>query len=132
MKPSIRNMIGRQFKFEKSLETITEITHKEGDIFIVTLASGRSFPSSEDELKQDFIPVVNAELAKRQADMIQGAANSFAAMDKLTDVLMDTIEKVKADSGYVAQANAINNSVKQVVEINKAKIEAMKLVRDMQ
>jgi Leucine-rich repeat (LRR) protein len=113
----------------KKIESITELGNNE---YEVNFSSGRILKVDEDEILNDFIPVVNAELSHQQKTMIESTAATFNQMDKLTDILINTIEKVQSDPSYVSQATAINNSVKQVVEINKTKIEAMKLVKDIQ
>jgi Leucine-rich repeat (LRR) protein len=132
MKANIKSMINRNYKVSGAIEKIESITELGNNEYEVNFSSGRILKVDEDEILNDFIPVVNAELSHQQKTMIESTAATFNQMDKLTDILINTIEKVQSDPSYVSQATAINNSVKQVVEINKTKIEAMKLVKDIQ
>lgn len=48
---------------------------------------------------------------------------------ELTNILMDNIRKIKEDPGYIAQADAINNNVKSIIDVAKAQIDAFKVMK---
>ena len=48
---------------------------------------------------------------------------------ELTNILMDNIKKIKEDPGYIAQADAINNNVKSIIDVAKAQIDAFKVMK---
>lgn len=48
---------------------------------------------------------------------------------ELTTILMDNIKRIQSDAGYIAQAEAINNNVKSIIEVAKAQIDAFKVMK---
>jgi len=56
-------------------------------------------------------------------------SQDFKNLNSVEDVLMATMKEVKDNPGYVGQAKAINSSVSQLVNVQKVKIEMMKLHR---
>lgn len=55
-------------------------------------------------------------------------------VQQLNHVLMDTIEKLRTEGGkeYIAQAHAINDVVKNVIELEKTNIQAHILMHGLQ
>jgi hypothetical protein len=45
----------------------------------------------------------------------------------LTDTLMENIEKIKNNPEYIPQAQAINNTAKQVIDIARTQVEVIRL-----
>lgn len=135
MKAKISRMIGKSFLVSGDvmlIQNITEAPAVDGEtIYSVDFSNGHDVKYSEEELLSDFKPVASEAIITANAHMAKSASKSFDSMDQLSDVLMDTIKKVQQSPEYVPQANAINNAAKGLVEINKTKIEAMKLVHEM-
>ena len=50
-------------------------------------------------------------------------------VNTLTDLLMDNIDKVKNDAGYIKQAQAINNNVNSIINLTKLKLDVIKQSR---
>lgn len=47
----------------------------------------------------------------------------------LKNILMENIKNIKSDKDFIAQASAINESAKNLVEIGKLQIQAMRLMK---
>lgn len=56
-------------------------------------------------------------------DPLAGEKNT---VDKLTELLMDNIEKVKGDANYIKQATSINNNVNSIINLTKLKLDVLK------
>lgn len=56
--------------------------------------------------------------------MFTEAQTSMA--DKLIDVLEDNIRRVQEDKDYIPQAQAINNNVNSIINIQKMKLDVIK------
>jgi hypothetical protein len=50
---------------------------------------------------------------------------------KLEEVLMANIEKVNADPKFIPQAQAVNEGVKQVIELQKTKLDFVKTMHQL-
>jgi hypothetical protein len=49
--------------------------------------------------------------------------------NKMRDILLDNIEKIKVDKNFLPQAAEINNQVKTVIELAKTEIELFKALQ---
>lgn len=52
---------------------------------------------------------------------------SLTGVQALKDIIMNNIERVKADKEYVPQAAAVNDSLKTLIELAKVEIKALEL-----
>lgn len=87
----------------------------------------KSFESLHDFLGY-FIPtsemqVIPAETTKPSIDPF---ADTRSRADKMIALLEDSIEKVKVNPGYIAQATSINNNVNSIINIEKMRLAMMK------
>jgi hypothetical protein len=48
---------------------------------------------------------------------------------QLQETLVGTIEKLQADKEFVTQAEAINNTVKSVIDLEKVRIQTFQLLK---
>ena len=80
-------------------------------------------------------------MKNQNAALVQGNENQETAIanpvvlqsvisqnsSKLAEILMENIEKVKANPSYIPQAEAVNSQVKSMIELGKAEIEMHKV-----
>ena len=69
-----------------------------------------------------------AEPVKPASDVIASTIIGTNASE-LTSILMDNIKRIQSDASYIAQAEAINNNVKSIIEVAKAQIDAFKVMK---
>lgn len=65
-------------------------------------------------------------------EQAQQQVGQMVPLGELSDILMDSIRKVKADATFIDQARAINEQAKTVVDIMKVRVEALKVIKDYQ
>ena len=53
-------------------------------------------------------------------------------LSTLRGTVLQTIEKLKADKAYIDQANAINGSIKTIIDLAKLELDAYKLMNKME
>ena len=61
--------------------------------------------------------------------LYRGVQLESKEMASLGDVLMATIKKVQDDKTYVEQAVAINDTAKTVIDLKRAQIELIRLMK---
>ena len=85
------------------------------------------------ERAKEFLPVDEEETLPAVTGNNMPAPIAPALIDsttiaKLRDVLMDNIEKVKADKNYIPQAQEVKAQVDSVIDLAKTEIEMMKTI----
>ena len=80
-------------------------------------------PVSETRIAE----VVSSPAIKR----LQGQASGLVQTHGLTATLLQQIENVKKDPKAIPQAKTVNELAKQVIEIEKMKLEAIRLVQTL-
>lgn len=116
-----RDEVVKFFSYTKSGDEITIATDKE---WIKT-----NFYELNVLFKKYTEVIVNetgVSVVKKKDDGFVPVKATIMASDtikKLQDVLLDNIEKIKADKEYVAQAKEISNSVNSIIGLAKVEIE---------
>lgn len=82
------------------------------------------FQIMEKETENEYL----AASVKPASDVIASTIIGTNASE-LTSILMDNIKRIQSDAGYIAQAEAINNNVKSIIEVAKAQIDAFKVMK---
>jgi len=101
-----------QIKINGDQETIEIVTDKDWLIF--------SIMEIEGKLK-DFLPISDE---KATSALISLPADTSQSLAK---TIIDNIDKLKDNPGYVQQAAAINKSINTLISLARAEIEARKL-----
>lgn len=137
-------MIGKDFRVGSEVIKILDIAHSDyKDLYRVTTASGVKKVSAT-ELLNDYVDVN----AKDRPVVIKSETNKMAIsnavhpVDKvnldsnmskmagLADILFANIEKVREDPKYIAQAEAVNESAKQLISLSRLQIEMIKFAKN--
>lgn len=85
----------------------------------------KSFESVHDFLGY-FIPTSDVQVIPPETTAIDPFADSRSRADKMIALLEESIEKVKVNPGYIAQATSINNNVNSIINIEKMRLAMMK------
>lgn len=85
----------------------------------------KSFESVHDFLGY-FIPLSEIQVIPPETIGVDPFAVSRSRADKMITLLEESIEKVKVNPGYIAQATSINNNVNSIINIEKMRLAMMK------
>jgi len=121
----LEECIGKTFLYHTREIRITGYKHEQDYILVQTNKDEyrvHNLSSFLGELK----PVETEDESWTQVSVIVHDADKIK---KLEDVLFDNIEQVKGNAEFVPQAREINSNVKTILEIEKMKLEAVKLMR---
>jgi hypothetical protein len=126
----LKQMIGNVYEYEGEKTTVLGVEMEDrfailqtdtGDIKI-------SLADVDTELKEFRLRSNNSLILKNGAamNMIGQSGNTYGS---LSDTLLDTIEKIKSSPEYIPQAQAINETVKAIIDLEKVKIQTLNLLK---
>jgi hypothetical protein len=125
----LQNMKGKPYQYGNQLHIIQGFALDDDKFTITTNQSiySRKLEAAETFLKY-WQPVTGTELSPVNEDQQLAifVEKEQSKADKLIEILEDNITKVQNDAGYIAQAQAINNNINSIINIQKMKMDVMK------
>lgn len=124
-----KQMVGNTYRYDGNYVKIEDVEFKNG--FAVFLTSSGHIHASLDNFEEEmeyFTCAKENSLVKvpQVLDMVVGTASVY---DKLINTAMESIERIKTDAAYIPQAEAINGTIKSIVDLEKTKIAALSLLK---
>lgn len=124
----LQGMLNKTYKYGLRIITLTgyEINEEKQRVYLHTNEKERHYDRPFDgifgflkELEEtDLSPVVRSD---NVPEVLMSTAKDLGG--QLKGVLMDTIEKVQADKGYIAQATVVNNSINSLINLTKLQLQ---------
>lgn len=128
---SFKHMIGKTYMYNTREVVVTDVTITEDDLVQIH-TDKKTYTLEPIAVAREFLPVeVGKKESQRNLLKLSGDDPDSQALRKLSAILMDNIERVQNNSGYIDQAKIINDSAKNLIELQKAKIETIKVLRDL-
>lgn len=128
----LEGMKGKSFQYGNQIHLVNDFVCDDDKFTITTSIStySRKLESAESFLKY-WQPVNGAELSPVNEDLQLAifVEKEQSKADRLIEILEDNITKVQNDAGYIAQAQAINNNINSIINIQKMKMDVMKQMR---
>lgn len=132
----LQKMVGNSYRYNgKDLKVIALV--KNGVHFELDTDSGRikiPLTSTADDLRK-FVPMESAsspEKEKPSMALIVTSPGSGGGIEKIKQTVFETIEKIKAEPGYLPQANAINANINTLINLGKLELEAIRLAKSLE
>lgn len=125
----LNQMMGQTVMYKQKQHILNDWHIVDGRIHILTDTNAIIINKSEIQNELQKFKISGLPQNNGTSTAIQ-TNTDFKNLNTVEDVLMDAIQKVQDDPGFVSQAKAINSSVSQLVNVQKVKIEMMKLHRD--
>jgi hypothetical protein len=128
----LQQMKGNYFRYANQVHAVIDFTIDEERFEVVTDINrySRKLESAEEFLKY-WSPVDNKGAVTKnennQIDVYIEQEKSQA--DDLIGILKDNISKVQADAKYIPQAQAINDNINSIIDIQKMKLDYIKQFR---
>jgi hypothetical protein len=137
MQQKLNLLIDQKFNYKDKVITITKWKKVGVTYVVLTDKQAFNFYLSElviflDELQPVRVKLKEGVLEKRQVELknMEHTPNTPNTLSEkstdLSEILYDTIDKVKKDKNYIGQANAICNIVSQMINIKKLEIQLKK------
>lgn len=122
-------MIGNTYKFENKKVLIYDVRIKGN---IASLVTDHDVIEVPIDGLEDYLPdfkFIKSNQLVRRPEIAEMVISSGSLYQKLQSTLMDTLEKVQKDKDYIPQAQAINDTIKQFVELEKVKVSTIQLLK---
>jgi hypothetical protein len=123
--PAVKLMVGKWFKYHKEELFIKGYEIK--DVHLKLRTDKRDVTIHENDIS----PILDAFVLIPEPTSViplrESAVKSISGVTELKDILLDNIKKVQTSKEYIPQAQAVNDSVKTIIELAKAEIESIKL-----
>lgn len=128
MKPS--SMRGKSFLYKGQEHFVKKVTvDEEAGTHVVETDKG-TIRCTSRELVEQFLPIEDEkrEPPKLALELTHADASQIS---QLSDIVLASIKKVQNDPEYVAQAHAINEGAKVLIDVKRLVLDAVKIVKDM-
>ena len=134
MQQKLNLLIDKKFNYKDKIITITKWKKVGVTYVVLTDKQAFNFYLSElviflDELQPVRVKLKEGVLEKRQVELknMEHTPNTPNTLSEkstdLSEILLDTIQKVQKNKEYINQANAICNVVSQMINIKKLEIQ---------
>ena len=128
----LQGMINKTFKYGVRIVVITGyfIDEDRERVFIHTDHQDNHFDRlliDLNSLLKEFQPVEETQLDKTKGSGLVMAQGRLG--NTVRDILLDNIEKVKANKEYIPQAQAINEQIGQLLNLAKVEVEYLKVIK---
>lgn len=125
---AFKKMIGKSYLYMGKEVEVKEVAPIGNDMLRV-VTSDRAINVTHTELRKEFLPI-DKELEKKAGVMLyRGVQLESKEMANLGEVLMSTIKKVQEEANYVKQARTINETAKTLIDLKRAQLELIKLMK---
>jgi hypothetical protein len=130
------DLIGKEFEYRGKNIIITKVKYVGTSFVVFTNRQTMNFFENEvepfiNELQQVKVKNVSIQGKKHELNtnkMEENEKNIVSIQENnLSEILLDTIEKVQKDKTYINQANAICNVVSQMINIKKLELQILNL-----
>ena len=129
MTAQLERMIGNTYVFEGKKILVYDVRVKGNIATIVTDKEAIELPlDGLGDYLPEFEYVKSNQLVKNP-EILDMVTSSGSVYSQLQQTLMESISKIKDDKGFIEQAEAINNTIKQVIDLEKIKIQAIGLLK---
>ena len=124
------NMIGCTYKYEGRKIRIDDVTVSGNIATLKTDSEDIQITLDEffDEDLADF-QLIKENGIMRYPQLIDVVLQNGTTYDKLQEVLLNTIEKLQTDKDYIPQAEAINNTLKSIINLEKVRVSTFALLK---
>ncbi len=123
-----RKLIGRTVLYFGKEITIKDIKPIGDDLFQV-VTTNRAFNLRSSEIRKEFLPIETEIERADSLTLYRGIQLESKEMGSLADTLLDTIERVRTDKTYIDQAQSINETAKTLIDLKRAQIELIRLIK---
>lgn len=127
----LESMIGNTYRYEGRRVTIEDVKIK-GNIATLVVVDGENIQLSLDELLEEDLSefkLIKENGLMKNPHLVDAVLQNVSMYDKLQLTLFDTIEKIQKDRDYIPQAEAINNTLGKMIDLEKVRVTTLALLK---
>lgn len=125
MLKKLNTLIGNKYTYRGLAITVKEV--KFIAALYVVKTDKQTYNFYENEVNSFLLELIDYEEKPKKTFIMEHTPNTLSEKSTdLSEILYDTIDKVKKDKNYIGQANAICNIVTQMINIKKLELQLKK------
>lgn len=127
----LESMIGNTYRYEGRRVTIEDVKIK-GNIATLVVVDGENIQVSLDDLLDEDLrefKLIKENGLMKNPSLVDAVLQNVSMYDKLQLTLFDTIEKIQKDRDYIPQAEAINNTLGKMIDLEKVRVTTLALLK---
>ena len=125
MLKKLNTLIGNKYNYRGNTITIKEVKIVSATYVVKT--DKRTYNFFESEIDSFILELIDYVEKPVKSFIMENTPNTLSEKSiDLSEILYDTIDKVKKDKNYIGQANAICNIVTQMINIKKLELQLKK------
>ncbi|MDR2650851.1 MAG: hypothetical protein LBC68_00855 [Prevotellaceae bacterium] len=123
----LEDMIGKTYIYDNAHITVKDIKMRGEEIAVIITDSGKRIEVNVEDIS-DFKEVAEVSLV-RKTEAFSVIMKTTENYEKLMNTLIGNIEKIDKNPEYIQRAEAINNTVKSIIELEKVRIATIGLLK---
>lgn len=125
----LKRMIGNVYRYEGGKMTVHDV--KEDGRFGILKTDTGDIRVSLDDIDEElsYFTLVNSNGLVKNPTLMDMVVQSNSMYTSLQGTLLDSIRKIEQDPGYIPKAEAINETVKSIIDLEKVKIQTLNLLK---
>ena len=130
MLEKLNELIGKEYHYKGNDIKIEKVKKVNGTFVVFTNKRTYNFFQNEVDMFLSELKNVSIQVKKDELNPNKMEENEKKIVpiqeNNLTNILLDTIERIQQDKDYVPQANAICNVITQMINVKKLEIQLKK------
>lgn len=126
----LENMIGNTYKYEGRKVTVNDV--KINGSIATLKTNGEDIQITIDDFfdndLEEFHLIKENGLMKHPT-IVDAVLQNGTMYEKLQSTLLETIDKLQTDKEYIPQAEAINNTLKSIIDLEKVRVSTFALLK---
>lgn len=125
----LKRMIENTYQYEGKKIKVLDV--KEESKFGILQTDGGAIKISLEDIDEElsFFSLIKTNELARNPVLMEMISQSGSMYGELQNTLLDTIEKIKTDKEYIPQAQAINETMKSIIDLEKVKVQTLQLMK---
>lgn len=123
-------MKGNVYRYEGNGRLTVHDVVEEGKFGILKTDTGDIRISLEDiDEELQYFTLLNTNGLVKNPTLLDMVVQSNSMYTTLQNTLLETIQKIEKDQGYIPKAEAINETVKSIIDLEKVKVQTLQLLK---
>ncbi|MCL1933275.1 MAG: hypothetical protein FWF53_05655 [Candidatus Azobacteroides sp.] len=122
-------MIGKTYKHNGGIIKVNDVKIRGNIARIIT--DGAPVCINTDDLDNELkaFKQISDNMLARDTRIVDSVMYENNVYSVIQNTLLDSIEKIKSDKDYIQQAQAVNDTVKNLIELEKTRISVLALLK---
>ncbi|MBB4036582.1 hypothetical protein GGR21_002488 [Dysgonomonas hofstadii] len=126
----LRTMIGNVYRYEGvGRMTVHDVIESESFGILKTDTGDIKISLADIDQELEYFVLLNTNGLVKNPTLLDMVVQSNSMYATLQNTLLDTIQKIEKDDKYIPKAEAINETVKSIIDLEKVKVQTLQLLK---